>query len=336
MPLKLHPPREGKTPNYQIRGTYRGIRIDLTSGSSNEKIAKQRLKEIERDIDDRIKCGRIAKANGPTFVNAVNRYLNTGGEDRFLKQLVGYFGSTLITEITQEMVDDAAITLLPKATPATRNRQVYTPISAILKASRVKTQFDRPKGSKGTPRTFFFEPAEAERLITAATKNNPEFGIFLQLLLYTGLRLSEGLDLQVRHLSLSEGRAYVETTKNGLPRTVHLPAPLIAALSAHPRGLDRIGKVFRFCKGGRIYRWLDEAAREAKVFIPDGVSFHAFRHTYGAYMRRYGNLDTSGLVASGAWLSHDAARRYEHVDVSAAARASDMFPIISVGGNIVK
>ncbi|MFN3078052.1 MAG: tyrosine-type recombinase/integrase, partial [Alphaproteobacteria bacterium] len=151
----------------------------------------------------------------------------------------------------------------------------------------------------------------------------------------TGLRLSEALTLQVRHLNLTDGRAYIETTKNGLPRTVHLPPPLVAAMSAHPRGYDRTGKVFRFSKSGRLYTWLENAAGEAKVFIPDGVSFHAFRHSYGAWMRRYGNLDTSGLVASGAWLSHDAARRYEHVDVSEAARASDMFPTINACEKVV-
>lgn len=335
MPLKLHPPRQGRTQNYQIRGTHRGVRVDRSSGSPDKRASQKRLKELEREIEDGIKCGRAAKAAGPTFAGAVNRYLDGGGEERFLTPLLHHFGETPLAEITQEMVDEAAIRLYPRSSPATRNRQVYTPISAILKASRVKTLFDRPKGSKGTARTFFFEPAEAERLITVATKNNLEFGIFLQFLLYTGLRLSEALTLQIRHLNLTEGRAYIETTKNGLPRTVHLPPPLVAAMSAHPRGYDRTGKVFRFSKSGRLYTWLENAAGEAKVFIPDGVSFHAFRHSYGAWMRRYGNLDTSGLVASGAWLSHDAARRYEHVDVSEAARASDMFPTINACEKVV-
>lgn len=332
MPLKLEPPRKGKTPNWRIRGSYLGVRVDRSSGVPDAKLAQKFLKEEERRIENDLKCGRIAKDTGPRLAGAVRRYVEMGGEDRFIEPILRYFGDIPLREITQEMVDEASLSLYPRVTPGTRNRQFYTPLSAIMKASRVKTQFDRPKGSKGTGRTFFFEPAEAQRLIAVATKNRPEFGIYLQLLLYTGLRMSEGLSLEIRHLNLSEARAHVETTKNGLPRTVHLPAPLVAALSNHPRGLDRIGRVFSYCKGGRIYRWLDEAAREANVYIPDGVSFHAFRHTYGAWMRRYGNLDTSGLVASGAWLSHDAARRYEHVDVSAAARASDMFPVINVGG----
>jgi len=335
MPLKLEPPREGKTQNWRIRGRHLGVRVDRSAGTADKRLAQKIMREEERRIEDDVKRGRSAKSIGPRFDEAALKYINAGGEERFVLKLVDHFQKLPLSEITQEMIDDAALELYPTASQATRNRQVYTPVSAILKASRVKLALDRPSGSRGAARTFFFEPAEVERLLLAATNNDPEFGIFLTFLLYTGLRLSEALTLQVRHLSLTDSRAYIETTKNGLPRSVHLPAPLVAAMSAHPRGYDRTGKVFRFVKCGRLYTWLQEAADEAKVIIPDGVSFHAFRHTYGAFLRRYGNLDTSGLVASGAWKSHDAARRYEHVDVSEAARASDNFPVINASKKVV-
>lgn len=335
MSLKLEPPREGKTKFWRIRGRHLGVRVDRSSGAADKKLAQKILREEERRIEDDVKRGRLTKSVGPRFDEAALKYINAGGEERFVLKLSNHFQKIPLSEITQELIDDAALQLYPRASQATRNRQVYTPVSAILKASRVKLALDRPSGSRGVARTFFFEPAEAERLLSVATKNNHEFGIFLTFLLYTGLRLSEALTLQVRHLSLADSRAYIETTKNGLPRSVHLPAPLVATMSAHPRGYDRIGKVFRFGKCGRLYKWLQEAADEAKVIIPDGVSFHAFRHTYGAWMRRFGNLDTSGLVASGAWKSRDAAQRYEHVDVSEAARASDRFPIISTNQKTV-
>jgi hypothetical protein len=46
-------------------------------------------------------------------------------------------------------------------------------------------------------------------------------------------------------------------------------------------------------------------------------------------MRRYGGLDTSGLVATGAWKSRQAAAVYEHVEASEEAQKSDMLPCIS-------
>lgn len=335
MSLKLEAPREGKTQNWRIRGRHLGVRVDRSAGTADKRLAQKILRDEERRIEDDVKRGRSAKSAGPRFDEAALKYIQAGGEERFVLKLSDYFNNIALADLTQELIDDAAEQIYPTASPATRNRQVYTPVSAILKAARIKTTLERPKGSRGAARTFFFEPIEVERLIAVATKNDPEFGIFLQFLLYTGLRLSEALTLQIRHLNLTDGRAYIETTKNGLPRTVHLPAPLVAALAGHPRGYDRTGKVFRFVKCGRLYTWLQEAADEAKVLIPDGVSFHAFRHTYGAFLRRYGNLDTSGLVASGAWKSHDAARRYEHVDVSEAARASDSFPVINASKKVV-
>jgi integrase len=58
------------------------------------------------------------------------------------------------------------------------------------------------------------------------------------------------------------------------------------------------------------------------------VAFHVFRHTWGAWMRRYGGLDTSGLVETGAWRSRQAAAVYEHAVQSEEARKADALPIV--------
>ena len=60
-----------------------------------------------------------------------------------------------LTEITQVALDRAAIALMPNVTPATRNRKVYTPISAVLHHAGIKVEFARPKGAKGRARTDF-------------------------------------------------------------------------------------------------------------------------------------------------------------------------------------
>jgi len=327
--LKLYDPIPGKSANYRIRGILLGVRVDKSAGTSNARLAhKILLREIRR-IEEAALCDP-PKPKGKTFDAGVETYLRLGGKVRFIAQLFEYFKDIEMEKITQDMIDEAAWSLYPNALPATRNRQVYSPMSAVLKANGFNLPIRRPKGWRGNTRTFFFEPSEAERLIMKATEQEPEFGLFLTFLLYTGVRLNEGLSLTIRNLNLSDGRAFIETTKNGLPRTLHLPPPLVAAMANHPRGYDREGRVFRYNKGSRLYKRLAKAADASNVRIPDGVSFHAFRHTYGAYLRRYGNLDTSGLVASGAWLSHDAARRYEHADVTKAAKASDNFPFIRI------
>ena len=142
------------------------------------------------------------------------------------------------------------------------------------------------------------------------------------------MRLNEGLRLVGENIDLSNATAFVPKTKNGDPRAVHLPPILVAALANHPRGLEAGQRVFRFHAGGKFTKRLKEVADAAGVPLPAGVAFHGFRHTWGSWMRRYAGLDTTGLVATGAWLSHDAARRYEHAVTSEEAQRADALPAI--------
>lgn len=326
MPLKLVEPRAGVSKFWRVRGTYLGVSINRSTEATSRALANKVLKKYESEIERN--C--FKKPVGPTFAEAVVRYLRDGRDKRFVDRLLDHFGETALSQINQQAIEDAAHALLPGASPATRNRQVFTPMSAILHHAGIDLRLRRPKGANGKRRQFFFLPEQAEAIINAASEESEEFSIFLTFLLYTGCRLSEGCKLQVEDVELARSTALVRDTKNGTDRRVHLPPTLVAAMASHPRGLRRVGKVFCFTKGSRVYQRLQRAADAAGVHIPDGVAFHAFRHTFGAYARRYGGLDTSGLVATGAWLSPDAARRYEHADVSEAARASDLFPVITV------
>jgi integrase len=173
---------------------------------------------------------------------------------------------------------------------------------------------------------FFFTPEQALRLLAAAQARDAEFGLFLVFLLYTGCRLSEALSIELANVNLAEAWAYARATKNGEPRMIHLPPVLVAALAEHPRGQDRPGRLFRFGKCGRFYSWLDEAARAANVTIPARTAFHAFRHTWGAWMRRYAGCDTTALLATKAWRSRESAAIYEHAVQSEEARRADALP----------
>lgn len=328
MPIKLVPPRGGKSPNWTIRGTHLGVRVDQTSGTSDKRTAAKALAKVK----DEIERGAFSRPGAPTFVSAALRYIELGGERRFVLLLAEHFKNTPLERIDQNAIDEAAIALYPHASAATRNRQVYSPISAVLKHAGVTAPIRRPKGGRGATRHFFFTPEQAERVLLAGYERDAEFGIFLTFLLYTGARLSEALSIKVENMRLSESTAFTEKTKNGDPRMIFLPPPLVAAIAGHPRGLERKGKLFRFGKCGRLYTWLDEAAKAAGVVIPEGVAYHAFRHTYGAWMRRYGGLDTTGLVETGAWKSREAASRYEHAIASEEAQKATLLPNVWKNG----
>lgn len=324
MPLKLVAPRPGKTPNWTIRGTYLKVSIDQSAGTPDKRIAQKKLNQLRQEIE----AGEFAKPSGPTFAEAALAYVKAGGEQRFVLRLAEHFGDLPLERIDQSAIDKAALALYPTATAATRNRQVYSPISAVLHHMNIQIELRRPKGANGARRLFWLTPEQAAAIIAAAQDRDKEFGTFCMFLLYTGCRLSEGLNLQVADVSLKEQWAHVRETKNGAPRIVHLPRVLASPLSQQCRGRST-GKVFRFSKNGRLYIWLADSARAAGVVIPSGIAFHAFRHTWGAWCRRYGGLDTTGLVATGAWKSRQAAAVYEHAVQSEEARRAELLPDIT-------
>ena len=125
MPLKLIPPRPGKTPYWSVRGTHLGIYVDRSTQLSEKKDAQKRLNKWREEIER----GEFARRTGPTFLKAALLYMETGHQDTFVHDLLDYFGERQLDTIDQAAIDEAAINLYPDATPATRNRQVYTPMS---------------------------------------------------------------------------------------------------------------------------------------------------------------------------------------------------------------
>lgn len=337
MPLKLIPPRAGKTPNYYIRGTHLGYYVDESAGTPVKSVAAGFLKSKREAIE----CGELQSRRQlkqePTFLSAAISYMNAGGERRFIGDfdektgqwkpgLITHFGETPIKDIDQARTDDAATALYPLAPPSTRNRQVYTPVSAILKHAGVEKRLKRPKGSQGRMKTDWCQPEQAYRIFDAAELIDREFAIFLEFLCYTGCRLSDALDLPCHRLMLSESFAYFEETKNDLPRGVHLPPNLVASLANHPLGLERgTEKVFRFRKNGRLYALMAKVKKAAGPDL-DFVTFHVFCHTWATWMRRYGKIDARGLVSTGRWKDAKSVARYEHVVVSEESMRADLLP----------
>lgn len=324
MPIKLIKPRKGKTPYYAGRGTYLGIYVDRSTKTVSRKLARKIIAGWERQIER----GTFPISGEMTFARAAVQYMKAGGERTYLKPLLEHFGNAPLRKIDQAEVDAAAAALYPSASAATRNRSVYTPISAVCRQAGAGIRdLRRPKGSEGNKQTAWLWPEQAEALFIEAEKIDKEFAALLILLCYTGLRLSEALNLTWENVRLADGYAYIATTKNGEPRPVFLPPVVVAALANSPWGVDRKNtSVFRFAKSGHLYSLLRVTAAKAGVDLPERSAFHLFRHTFATWMRRFAGLDTSGLVAVGAWKDRKSAARYEHVVVSEEARKAALLP----------
>lgn len=324
MPLKLIRRHGGK--NWYIRGTVRGVTVDETTGTDDRDRAEQIRIRREAEILDRSIHGARKTA---TFLEASVMYLENGGASRFVDIVARHFGTMPLSEIDQAAIDRAAKRLYPKASAATRNRQVYTPVSAILHFAAKRKLCDRPimerpKQAKGRVRWITHE--EADRLIEASARHLKPLLVFL---FYTGARLSEALYLDWREVDLNRAHVAFLDTKTGEDRGVPLHPRVIAELANLSH---RTGMVFRRPDGrpyeekqdggGQIKTAFKGACRRAGItdFTP-----HDCRHTWATWHYQI-NRDLIALMKLGGWKSEKMVLRYAHVNVENLSSSISSFP----------
>ncbi len=324
MSLKLI--RRHGSPNWYVRGTVRGIALDESSGVADRKIAETIRAKREWEILQESIHGRKVTA---TFLEAAVAYMEADGERRFLKPLIEHFGTTALAQIDQAAIDRAAKLLCPAVSSATINRQVYTPVSAVLKFAHKRglcelRLIERPRQPKG--RVRWLTPAEAERLIGECAPHMKPLVIFL---LYTGARLSEALYLDWRQVDLHARQVRFLETKNGEDRGVPLHPRVFTELA----GLEhREGAVFRRHdgqpyadsrgSGSPIKTGFKAACRRAGIvdFTP-----HDCRHTWATWYYA-ATRDLIGLMELGGWSDERMVRRYAHLNVSHLAASIATLP----------
>jgi len=321
MPLKLK--RRPGRPHWYMHGTVRGISIRESTGVTDQKAAEAIKARREWEIIQRSVFGAEASA---TFVGAAVKYLEADGEKLYLKPIIAKIGSVPLAKIDQGLIDKVARELYPLASPATLNRQVYTPIAAVLnRAAKLglcgKRVIERPAQPEARIRWLMFE--EAERLLAACSDHLRPLVMFL---LGTGARMSEALYLDWRDVDLVRAHVAFVDTKNGEARGVPLHSRIVNELRKLPH---REGVVFRTQKGrpyaekesggGQIKTAFRGACRRAGIadFSP-----HDCRHTWATW--HYGaNRDLIALMKLGGWKSEKMVLRYAHVNVSQLAPSID-------------
>lgn len=342
MPLKLIPPNGTKKKNWSIRGTYLRIYVDKSCGTDKRHVAIRQLKTLEGQIERGEYPPRVEAAPKAekTFLSAAIKYMEDGKRRKHVAPLIKHFGETPLSEIDQDGLDNAAVTIWPNGSPGTRNACVYTPAIAILHYAGETRKFKRPAGAKGNVVTRWLPPEDAWAIIDAARTLDEEFATLLTFALLTGRRINEVLGLTWDLVNLDEQSAYLLTSKNDEPASLFLRADLVELLRPMAR---KEGRVFRWHYGGRLKQLLRDACcmaagvavptrpkRGEKAKVPTHrlrwVNFHTFCHTWATWMRRYGKKDLHGLVGTGRWLDARSAARYAHVVVSEEWAGVEAFP----------
>jgi integrase len=322
MPLSLF--RHGATGAWQIVGTVAGQRIRQSARTSDRRLAEEAKAELEASLYRGAVYGSRAVV---TWDQAVNSYLDaaprSAAENARLLRLLDSLTGKRLSDITQATIDRVIqARCRPGAQPATKLREVITPIRAVL-AHAARRQwcdmpnFEAPKGASGVKRTRWLTPAEADALTAAAA---PHLAPLILFLLGTGARLSEALALQWADLDLTHGRALLRQTKQGRDRVASLPPRTVAALANLPH---REGHAFRppakkrgkqplaYADTGGLYGGqIASAWRGAckRAGIAD-ASPHTLRHTWASWHYAM-HRDLMRLKSDGDWSTVSQTERY--------------------------
>lgn len=332
MPLRCV--RRPKSPFWIIRGTVRRIRVEESTGTDDKRVAEEIRAKREAELIAQSVYGRRAVA---TFAEAALSYMEQGGSRRFMEPIIRHFGIMPLAKIDQDALDGAALKLYPGVSGSTRNRQFYTPASAVLHHAAHRGWCQRPmikRPASAPDRVRWLAIDEADKLITASASHLRPLLVFL---LYTGARIGEALWLDWSNVDLAASHVTFPKTKNGEARGVPLHPRVVAALTAIK---GRVGEVFRRpdgapyerpkhaedqSAGSRISTAFSGACRRAGI---TDFSPHDCRHTWATWHYQ-ANRDLGALQRLGGWKSVRMVMRYAHVNVAELHHTINALP----GGN---
>lgn len=331
--------RRSGSPHWQITGSLRGIRVRESTGTDSRPHAEAILAKRQKEILDRAVHGERATA---TFAEAVNLYLDLGGQAQYLEPLVQRWGSRKIAEISQLEVARAGRDLYANCAPSTIDRHLYTPLIAVLnKASDAglcsPPRLARPKVPRSTVTPsddatldaimaakgkIRFKPgSRGEARQTAARARLRALVLMMTL---TGCRVSEACNTVWRDVDLDavDPAILFRKTKNGDPRRAVLPDELLDALHSLPRGKPD-DRVLGYSSRYSAFQAIERAAAAAGV--PHVSPHQVGRHTFAARMLAAGHT-LKTVQEAGGWKDIGiVSRHYGHLEksrVDAAVKAA--------------
>lgn len=311
MPLKIrkYPKR---SPFYYLRGTVAGLRLFESTGTADRDQAEAYRIKREGEL---YKEGALGIQKPATFAAAVIAYTQAGGETRFLNALNEHFKGKALPDIDQQAVDLAAMEIYPNAGPATRIRQVYGPVAAVLnRAAKLRMigathiQLDKPEVPKAPVQRASWE--HSEKLLAAV---NDRVKAWILVSSATGLRASEMIRQRRPDYFVRPGWVAIGMTKNGEPALVPLPEAALRAVEAIMPADDDT-PVFGYYTVQGINAYLRRHAKDAG--LPHLSTHKLGRHTFAGRIldAEYG---IKTLKEAGRWKRLQVVdERYGYMEIS--------------------
>jgi integrase-like protein len=289
MPLTAY--KRGKIWHY--RGTVAGRLLRGSTGTSDRKTALRVIAEKEAR---EWKCGLDGPEAVLSFAQAVKLYDEAGKPTRYLPQLVAHWKNTPVKEIGSGVIKQAAMTLYPDVTPATRNRYVIVPAQAVINhcAELELCQHVRVKRFEVTTKERGY--ADWPWVDAFMAHASPHLGALACFMFLTGARVSEALSVRWEDVDLANRRALIRQTKVGSERWAHLPPVLVAAIA---NITDRKATVLKYVHRESAKASWRAAIRRAGI---RPLTYHCLRHGFATAMLRAG-VDPVTVAKHGGWAS---------------------------------
>lgn len=316
MPLKIV--KRKSSDNWYVRGTIKGQEIFESTGTTDKAIANRHRLKRENELTIEV------DKNRKTFTEACIAYIQQGGEKTFIEPLEESLHGYYLDELDQALLDTKARETYPTQSNSSVKRMYYDPFTAITNnASKLGwmsyQRFSKPKFKRPAP-----EWVEIDWLEKLWGQCNPRLKALTTFLPYTGCRTTECTSLTWDRVNLDEGWAYIPKTKNGEPRTVHLPKIVIDRLKEIEQ---KDGSVFGYSSRHTVRNAIQRACKRAGIEYKRAHVIGS--HTYATWMRRYNKMDAVGLVATGRWKDPRSTYIYAHARTSDEARKADNLPVNS-------
>ena len=205
-------------------------------------------------------------------------------------QILDYFGATRpIRSITTEDVDEWTTSLKNRGDKNTTINRKLAGLRKVLKFSLKRKKIDEcpyfTLQSEKENQRYRWITDEEEQLILEYFKEDREMTRFFIILVDTGMRRGELLNLTKNDVNFTNSMVSIWETKADLPRSIPMTPRVIAMMRWCVNGSSH--KLFN--KGVHYYRWRWDKMKE-ELNLKD-VVVHTLRHTFASRLaQRGGNI----------------------------------------------
>jgi len=274
-------------------------RREISTGACTKNEAWKIAREIEAEFHEAARIDRDKEGLATNFAEAATLYIENGGSARFLEPIIKAIGNMPLANVTQVAVQQVVRDLYPEAKVPTVNRQVYTPILAVLNYAAGVDLCPKPsiKRPKGHTKTQQVDPPDDNWLSIILPHLKLRHQALVLLLTFHGLRIGEALARTPNDIDTRDWTLHIPDTKTGEPAVIKLAPPVVDAIQAIPNWREQKW-LFGTCHDGGPRKALKSACAKAGVRY---YGFHALgRHAFAMRAVRNGH-SIKWLMQAGRW-----------------------------------